>query len=91
MRTGAYIMLTIGALVTLLCGSCTLLFLVPTIFAAVSSGQSAAAQEMLVFAIVPLVIGGVPTAAGIFLLVMGWRTLRRANAAARTSAADHFN
>ena len=91
MRMGAYIMLTFGGLLTLLCGGCTLLFLLPMLGAVLMGQGGEAAQEALVFSIVPLVIGGVPTAAGVLLLVIGSRTLRRANAAAETSTADTFN
>ena len=82
-RFGAYLMLTVGALVTLLCGGCTGAFLI----VGLASGSP---SEALAFAPVPRILGGLPTAAGVFLVVQGLRALRDARNLSRRAAADTF-
>ncbi|HEY3798738.1 MAG TPA: hypothetical protein VGL58_10330 [Caulobacteraceae bacterium] len=67
-----WLMLVVGALMTLLCGACTLTMLV----AGLGSGGRSEAGLGVVIAGMGLVIGGVPTLGGLVLIWAGWRILR---------------
>ena len=76
-RFGAYIMLTLGGLITLLCGTCTLWLGAASIAELFNAAEPQAREWGWPILIIDLIFGGVPTAVGVFLLVLGVRALRR--------------
>jgi hypothetical protein len=84
-RFGAYILMTIGGLMTVLCGGCTAVFLFPSLWAwltlyldhgAMTDADRYSAAFGPVVAIVSLIVGGLPTAVGVLLFVLGRRRHR---------------
>jgi hypothetical protein len=69
-------LMAIGGLVATLCGACTAIFTVGSLASALrESGSSAASLFMMA-----LVIGGVPTLAGVFVFRTGLQRYRGASA-----------
>ena len=91
-RFTAYVLLTIGGLMTVLCGGCTATFLGPAIWtlvapyfhhgAAVDEEASNVAPAVIIGA---LFIGVLPTAAGVLLFVQGLRRFRESSRRANES------
>jgi len=73
----AWLVLTIGALIVLLCGPCTLVFAGGSLISLVQGEDPSLAGFILAVA---LVIGGLPTAGGVVLVLNGWASLRRMRA-----------
>jgi hypothetical protein len=70
-------LLAVGLLIATLCGACTLL-LAGGILVSVIGARSAAQVSMFLPSLaIPVIIGGIPTAVGVTLAVIGWRMLRR--------------
>ena len=70
----AWVVLTMGGLIVLLCGPCTLFFGGGALFSLLKGEDASMAGFILVVA---LVIGGIPTAGGVVLLLNGWGSLRK--------------
>jgi hypothetical protein len=78
------LVMTVGALVTLLCGGCTLFWLV---MAAAGAMQPRGESEYAgAIAFLALIVGGLPTASGIALIFLGRRASRRALADAASAS-----
>jgi hypothetical protein len=75
-RFFAYILMAVGGLITVLCGGCMALFLVVAIAQGVNSGFSAFSS----MGSAALIIGGLPTAVGVVLFVIGRRMEQQAHA-----------
>lgn len=70
-------LLAVGLLIATLCGACTLLFAGAFLIGA--GGSHGAQIGMVLWTLaIPLIIGGIPTAIGVALAVVGWRLLRPA-------------
>jgi hypothetical protein len=82
LRLAAFILITAGGLMTLLCGACTGVVMISFLSEPGSDGS---------VILLPLIVGGIPTAAGVFLLVQGFRTLKKLRSGASRSDADAFN
>ena len=67
-------MMTIGGLLVVLCGGCTLLS--ANMLMAISAEGTGASSPNAV--IIPLITGGPPTVAGALLFLAGWRRYRKA-------------
>lgn len=67
-------LMAVGGLIATLCGLCTALFVIGPIWYALSSGGAFAWP----LSAIGLVIGGIPTAIGVVLFVLGLRMIRRA-------------
>jgi hypothetical protein len=67
-------LIAVGAILVLLAGPCTLFFGGGALVELFSGGDASLAGFILA---VSLIFGGLPTAAGIVLIVNGWRSLRR--------------
>ena len=65
-------LLAVGLMIATLCGACTLL-----VAGALGPTGRMQLSMILTTLMVPAIIGGVPTAIGVALAVVGWRMLRR--------------
>jgi hypothetical protein len=82
-RFFAYVLMAIGGLIALLCGGCTVVFLGALINSALinvggrgpvtPAWRYNAFWGVIRFSIVPLVVGGLPTAVGVVMFVLGRR------------------
>jgi hypothetical protein len=70
----AWLVLTVGALIVLLCGPCTLMFGGGALISLARGEDSQLAGMILVIA---LVIGALPTAGGVVLVLNGLESLRK--------------
>lgn len=82
-RFAGYAMVTVGGLILLLSGPCTLFFAGSALFSMVTGPQVALAVQILVLA---LVVGGLPALLGWFLVRGGLRRVRQARAGTQLSA-----
>jgi hypothetical protein len=76
----AHCLMTIGALMIVLCGGCTLFFLAGSLWAVASNpghGSGRALGALPGFGVLVMIIGGLPTAAGVALFLAGRRMRRR--------------
>ncbi|WP_068876324.1 MULTISPECIES: hypothetical protein [unclassified Phenylobacterium] len=64
-------LVAIGGLMVLLCGSCTLVFGGGGLVALIRGEDAGLSTFILITA---LMVGGLPTAAGVVLLVNGWKS-----------------
>lgn len=64
-------LITVGGLIVLLCGSCTLMFGGAGLIAMISGEDAGLSGFILGTA---LIVGGLPTAGGLVLLVNGWKS-----------------
>ena len=67
-----FFMIAIGGIITALCGSCTFSLAGPTIWEAVTNTRHQATEQDA-WASMTLIVGGLPTIAGLVLLVWGLR------------------
>jgi hypothetical protein len=70
-------LLAVGLMIATLCGACTLLVAGSFLFGALGPTGRMQLSMILTTLMVPAIIGGVPTAIGVALAVVGWRMLRR--------------
>jgi membrane protein implicated in regulation of membrane protease activity len=70
-------LLAVGLLIATLCGACTLLLAGGILVSVFGSSSGAQVSMLLPSLMIPLIIGGIPTAIGVTLTVIGWRMLRR--------------
>lgn len=67
-------LVAVGAILVLLAGPCTLFFGGGALVELFRGGDASLAGFILA---VSLIFGGLPTAAGVVLIINGWRSLRR--------------
>jgi hypothetical protein len=70
-------LLAVGLLIATLCGACTLLIAGAVLVSAFSQSGQGQLAMIVPGLIVPAIIGGIPTAVGVALSVLGWRMVRR--------------
>jgi len=96
-RFGANVLMTIGGLMTVLCGGCTAVFLFPSLWAwlrlyldhgAMTDADRYSAAFGPVVAIGSLIVGGLPTSIGVLLFVMGRRRYRASSKPTDEAASD---
>jgi hypothetical protein len=74
-RFWALSLITVGGLITALCGSCTAYFVGNAVVALIRGGYDAGFAPLVL--IMAAAIGGLPTLLGILLLIAGLRRRRR--------------
>ena len=74
-RTFGFLLLAVGALFVLLCGSCTVFFVGAGVVGVITDPHTASTDLGGLF--MELLIGGVPTAGGVVCVVYGWRLLTK--------------
>ena len=70
----AWLVLTAGGLIVLLCGPCTLFFGGGALVELLKGGDASMATFILAVA---LILGGIPTAGGVVLVINGFQSLRK--------------
>jgi hypothetical protein len=68
-------LITMGGLITALCGSCTAYFVGNAVLALIHGGYDAGFAPFVL--VIAAVLGGVPTLLGVLLLIEGFRQRRR--------------
>jgi len=71
-RFVSWALFAVGAMLTLLCGSCTLVFGGGAIAGLLGGDDAGLAGFILALA---LIVGGIPTAGGVVLLIQGWKSV----------------
>lgn len=70
----AWLVLTMGGLIVLLCGPCTLFFGGGALFELLRGGDPSLAGFILAVA---LILGGIPTVGGVVLVINGFQSLQK--------------
>jgi hypothetical protein len=95
----AYVLIAVGTLITVLCGGCTVLSLGILIWGFITAilQQNPGANQAgdLIRAVpslaIPIVVGGLPTAVGVMMILSGRRLMRRANTPPRRGFDSTFS
>jgi hypothetical protein len=79
---GGLLIITAGALLAVLCGTCTAQIIGDELSGSprdlISHAPIQSQLELVLEAALVLAVGGLPTALGLFLIVIGWRSIRQA-------------
>jgi hypothetical protein len=75
-RLWGSLLIATGVLIVLLCGGCSVTVFVSSVWNALAYGGPSAGQVVLTTLIAVAIIGGLPTAAGGFLVWAGLRVVR---------------
>jgi hypothetical protein len=71
----AWLLITVGALMVLLCGGCTLVFWGIGLYALIETPNAGGFAQMGLMMAITGLIGGLPAAGGAVLVWAGWRAL----------------